>query len=219
MGRGKLVFKGDKPTKKKSKTKRSVVDAPASSATEVGVALSPSSVPQVAPLTTPAMDEATPELQARPNPRVESGQGQITTSGAVVSGHGTNLQTIFRWGDAMIASINGRDEMRVITMVLSDVSCAISTPFSSDLRSPSEFRFVRKPRDVRREKAEGKMQSKAEKDDEERRAFGTYGGNVLVYRETTVNGSYRIRRENVLSDTTRSDLLDMRSKKKSDKYC
>jgi hypothetical protein len=41
----------------------------------------------------------------------------------------------------------------------------------------------------------------------------------LVYRERTEHGGYRIRKEIINEDATRSDLLNMRAKKKSDKYC
>jgi uncharacterized protein YchJ len=57
----------------------------------------------------------------------------------------------------------------------------------------------------------------------ERVEFGTYvyaNNDELVYREKTEHGNYRIQRVKVDgSKTTRGDLLQMRSKKKADKYC
>jgi len=113
------------------------------------------------------------------------------------------------------------EEMRVVTMRLSDTSAAISTAFSSDLQCPTEYRYISKPRDVVREKSkrlEDQERAKTEVD----RSFGTYGGGDLVYRERTINGGYRIRREKISVGSgvlSRGELLDRRLGKKSDKYC
>jgi hypothetical protein len=114
-----------------------------------------------------------------------------------------------------------REEMRVITMRLSDISASISSAFSNDLKTPCEFQFIRKPRDVRKERLEKEINEKQTKEEIERTSFGTYvgGGRELVYRERTEHGGYRIRKEIINEDATRSDLLNMRAKKKSDKYC
>lgn len=62
-----------------------------------------------------------------------------------------------------------------------------------------------------------------EQHETERVEFGTYvyaNNDELVYREKTEHGNYRIQRVKVDgSKTTRGDLLQMRSKKKADKYC
>ena len=110
--------------------------------------------------------------------------------------------------------------MRVLTMVLSDVSAALSTPFSCDVKIPVEFRYIQKPRNVVKERADAAKKVKVTKEEEERSAFGLYGtGTEFVYRETTEHGSYRIKREKVDGNVTRGDLLERRTKKKSDKYC
>jgi len=50
--------------------------------------------------------------------------------------------------------------------------------------------------------------------------MGTYGNKgEIVYREKTSQGSYRIRKEHATTDMSRSDLLAVRAKKKSDRYC
>ena len=83
------------------------------------------------------------------------------------------------------------------------------------------FRYISKPRDVVREKSkrlEDQERAKTEVD----RSFGTYGGGDLVYRERTINGGYRIRREKISVGSgvlSRGELLDRRLGKKSDKYC
>jgi hypothetical protein len=57
--------------------------------------------------------------------------------------------------------------------------------------------------------------------EEEQSAFGTYSSSdKLVYHEKSSTGtSYIIKTEILGKDVTRGELLDMRSKKKSDKYC
>ena len=58
------------------------------------------------------------------------------------------------------------------------------------------------------------------KQDRERNAYDLYGSGALVYREKTETGSYRIKRETVSGGgLSRQSLLDMRTKKTSDKYC
>jgi len=236
MGRGKLVFKGEKPAKKKKSKKKH-------SHSETTEASSSSSIPRIATATSSptavsssvapfsdgsAVASSTSANHHRVMPTIEQGQGRITTSGTVLTGHDTKLRSILRSGDAIIVVLNGQEEMRVVTMVLSDISGAISSPFSSDLKLPTRYRFVRKPRNLAKERMEMERKAASEKEEDERTAFGTYGTSKagkesgtteMVYRERTEHGSYRIRREEVGRDVTRSDLLDMRSKKKSDKYC
>ena len=86
---------------------------------------------------------------------------------------------------------------------------------------------------INREKAEERRKEKLKKDQTtiENVAFGIYSGNKgdiasnsgkskeLVYRIPTETGSYRVVREQVDGSTTRGDLLNLRLRKKSDKYC
>lgn len=89
---------------------------------------------------------------------------------------------------------------------------------------------------MQKERLDRQKKVRVEKEETERSAFGIYNtsggggrasekgdgdGQELVYRERTEHGGYRIRRE-VIRDgnrVTRTDLLDMRTQKKSDKYC
>uniref|UniRef100_A0A7S4MEV0 Uncharacterized protein n=1 Tax=Odontella aurita TaxID=265563 RepID=A0A7S4MEV0_9STRA len=234
MGRGKLVFKGDKskntPKKKKQSKKYSVRNESEEKLTSLSYESAAPSVRGNAPLeATVASKSVTSSVSAtKRTPSVEHGRGRITTSGTVLTGHGTDLKSALRSGDAIIVTMNGRDEMRVITMVLSGISGAVSTPFTSDLKSPTQFRFIRKPRDHQREKNERERIAALDREEGEKQAFGTYGSSAaarksgvteMVYRERTEHGSYRIRREEINGEASRSDLLNKRSKKKSDKYC
>lgn len=62
-------------------------------------------------------------------------------------------------------------------MVVSDLSCAINIPFSSDLISNTAFEYIKKPK----EKVDPKLVEKEKRDKlikEEEDAFGTYAGNL-----------------------------------------
>ena len=124
-------------------------------------------------------------------------------------------------GDALIVrNQNGSDEMRIMTMVISDVSASISSAFTSDLRNPTQFSFISKPRDDKREMAIKAEKARLEKEEVEQRAMGTYGNKgEIVYREKTEHGGYRIRKEMTTKEMSRSELLAARAGKKSDRYC
>ena len=154
------------------------------------------------------------------SPQISQGQGTITTSSTVVTGHGTSFKTQLHVGDALLAQTSKGEEMRVITMVLSPISISISSAFTTDLKTPTQFKYINKPRDVTRESQAKVAKARMEQEEVEQRAMGTYGNKgEIAYRERTEHGSYRIKREQATTDMTRSDLLSVRAKKKSDRYC
>ena len=108
-------------------------------------------------------------------------------------------------------------------MILSNTSASISTPFSQDLKILTQYSFISKPRNYEEEARVRLKKEKELKEETQRCAFGTYkssvGNKELVYREKTEHGGYRIRKEILNTDVTRADLLDLRAKKKSDRYC
>ncbi|KAL7551557.1 hypothetical protein ACHAWF_014742 [Thalassiosira exigua] len=239
MGRGKLVFKGDKAKKKKGSSKHKTDEGRHSSSagaatcdaaaggekTNTSVSLQQSNVTlSPTPLgiqgrgdAAASSDHQTKDL----GPKINDGQGLITSSSTVVSGHGTSFKSQLHVGDALLVRTQkGSEEMRVIKMVLSNVSISISSAFSSDLRTPTAFRYINKPRDHTKEKAALAQKARAEKEEVEQRAMGTYGNKgEIIYREKTEHGGYRIRKEKATTDMSRSDLLAVRAKKKSDRYC
>ena len=226
MGKGKLKFKGDdKKAKKKSSSKKkssgsiSGIEGHASLVNNNDM-----STQHQADATLPTSLDSKPAAVAQQQiegPKISTGQGLITTSSTVVSGHGTSFKTELRVGDAIIVqNEKGVEEMRVITMVLSSVSISLSSSFSTNVKRPSSYKYIIKPRNDKRDKARKIAMQKAEKEEIETRAQGTYGGEKeIVYREKTAHGGYRIRKEQASSDMGRSDLLAFRSKKKSDRYC
>jgi hypothetical protein len=126
-------------------------------------------------------------------------------------------------GDALQVRhpVSNKDEVRIVKMVLSDSSAGINAPFSSDLVSGTQFYVLKLPKatddpeTLREQERQRKLQ-------EERGAFGTYaseGGKTLTYRVKTGSGGYKIVTEQLNEEKSREALLDMRAKKKSDKFC
>lgn len=216
MGRGQLTFKGDtskKKKKKKSKHQReeqaSVAPVAASSTEETKQSLSAAAPRNIAP-------------QQSIAPSIQPGTGTITTSGTVMTGHGTRFEREMAGGDAILATIDGKQEMRVVQMRLSNTSCGLSSAFSKSLMHHTAFSIIRKPKsNGGAELARKREESEKEKEEIESAAFGAYRGtNDLVYRERTEHGSYRFQKVALDgADRTRTELLALRAKKSSDKYC
>ena len=227
MGKGKLKFKGDdkKAKKKKSSSKKKSSGSISEGHTSLANMSSQHQADATASITNNSLDSkpaaSAVAQQQNEGPKISTGQGLITTSSTVVSGHGTSFKTELRVGDAIIVQNDkGVEEMRVITMVLSSVSISLSSSFSSNVKIPSSYKYISKPRNDKRDKARKIALARAEKEEIETRAQGTYGGEKeIVYREKTAHGGYRIRKEQASGDMGRSDLLAYRSKKKSDRYC
>lgn len=242
MVRGKLVFKGEEKAKKK---KSSSAKKTSGGGSHLSLSTAGGGEVLVGGVTTTNSSGSPQQLDAalapaqegshddRPTnvdladetqnqgPKINTGQGLITTSQCVCRGHGTAFKTELRAGDAIIARTQkGAEEMRVITMVLSQVSISISSPFSSDLRTPTPFNYINKPRNEKKEKAAQAQKARQEKEEVETRAMGTYGNKgEIIYREKTEHGGYRIRKEQAKTEMSRSDLLGVRATKKSDRYC
>ena len=229
MGKGKLVFKGDKVKSKKKKKSKYSSKITTTDTVEVSAALARNTSSDIFESQAEELIKLAPQQQST-KPVIRDGKGQITTSGTVIMGHDTKFNSYLNAGDAILVKIpskdglSSREEMRVLTIRLSDTSASLSSSFSSDLKLPTNFKYIKRPKNAQKERAEREKKEKLTKAEIERSAFGTYksgDGNSkeLVYRERTEQGGYRIRRETVDSDSTRSDLLYMRTQKKSDKFC
>ena len=118
------------------------------------------------------------------------------------------------------------DERRLVTMVLSDLSMALSSAFSTDIVSSTPFSFIKKPpaaEDLKAAREAKRTKSLAD----EKQAFGTYtskGGESFTYRtkKKGAYGSYHVVTETLgsgASSLTREDLLQKRCAKKSDRFC
>jgi hypothetical protein len=235
MGKGQLIFKGEKTSKKHKKRKRSrededgVVDASAAAcdndesnkAAKIGVFDSG----DTSQLST-SKPAATAAAASAVMPSIRKGTGKITTSGTVVTGISTKFEKEVAVGDAIVViNDKGQEELRVITMRLSNASLNLSSAFSSCLKEPNEFSIIHKPRNEQKEKLDKLKKQQGQAQELEKNAFDLYKStSTLVYREKTETGSYRIKKESIASKggdgaPSRGDLLYMRSKKSSDKYC
>jgi hypothetical protein len=205
MGRGTLKFKGDDGPKHKKKKTKSKIDKDAiAGGTSSSVFAASSGAAAVASA-----------LAAAAAPAIMAGSGRITTSGTVVSGYETKFGKEVRVGDALLIG----SVMRVVTIVLSELSMNLSSAFPSDFKEPTKYSYVTKPRNQELdEKVMELKQKKAEAETSEH-AFAGYAGSQVVYRERTAHGSYRTKRAGTADNLTRSDLLEIRAKKTSDKYC
>lgn len=156
---------------------------------------------------------------------IRQGTGRITSSGSTIQGHATSFMAELAVGDALLVThpTTLQDETKIVRMVLSNTSIGISSAFSTDLISTSAFRFIKAPKDeVGEEELARQQTSKAHK--AEQAAFGTYaseGGTRFNYRvkKGGAFGGYHIVSESTAEALTREDLLDKRTKKKSDRFC
>lgn len=246
MGRGRLTFKGEKHVPiKKSKASKAVAQHSLgekkpilpSVATAANENKEECRIVTVADETSADNDGAVVALErasiappASPGDQltqipIRKGKGQITVSGTVVTGHKTKFLSELNVGDAIIVyNQAGKEEMRVVTMRLSDISCAVSSSFPSSYKTATDYFYIPRPKnaaEVERDKKRQEELKIKQKKEEEQSAFGTYNrSDKLVYHEKSSTGtSYIIRTENLGRDVTREELLDLRSKKKSDKYC
>ena len=199
---GKAVVRKPKKGKKKKKKKKRERDGDAPSAASAAAA------------------------SARPT-RVR-GSGRLVTSGTSVMGHeGSSFLSELAVGDAIVVQhpTSLTEEARIVRMVLSDISISISSAFSSDLITTTKFEYLSAPKkavDVSAEQGR-KRQRKVKEEDA---AFGTYkggGGSTVTYRVKSGSafGGYRIVTEQVKAGDTmsRAQLLDKRTKMKSDRFC
>lgn len=157
---------------------------------------------------------------------VRVGTGRVSSSGTVVAGHETAFMDELRGGDALIVTHPTTlvDETRIVTMVLSNVSISLSSAFSTDLVSTCAFRYVSAPRQEETPEMRATRLKNLEAA-QQNTALGDYGSSdTLVYRKRkkgAVGGSngYEIVREKLHDDKSRTELLDMRIKHKSDRHC
>jgi hypothetical protein len=219
MGRGKLVFKGqEKAKKKRKKSKHDDVgsnDALILSSTDGAAERLVEDDNKPPPLLKPAPAAST---QNTSSPKIQKGKGLISTSGTVVTGHDTKFTRQVNVGDAILVN----QEMRVVTMRLSDTSLNLSSSFTQNVPTPIEFSYINKPRDRVKDSKVAERKAAIDRNEEEEHAFGTYASTSkeMVFRERTEHGSYRIKKVKLAdSDASRGGLLEMRAKKTSDKYC
>lgn len=154
-----------------------------------------------------------------------SATGRITSSSTVVTGHYALFQEELSIGDAIIIThpITLQQETKIVRMLVSNTSISISSAFSTDLISTTTFKYIKAPKDHDAEQQEAIKKAKINIQSE-KAAFGTYASNnqqeaVYHVKKEGGFGSYKIVSESINGNTTRENLLQLRSKKKSDRYC
>uniref|UniRef100_A0A7S1XT62 Uncharacterized protein n=1 Tax=Phaeomonas parva TaxID=124430 RepID=A0A7S1XT62_9STRA len=212
--------------KKKKKRQRSETTDETSSeaADETKVDGSPSA--EAAPSGQLKVEVRPEEEEEEPVLRPVRGVGYIASSGTVLSGYGTAFTKELRHGDQIIIThpTTLMEESRMVRMLLSDMSCAIDAPFSSDLLSSTSFRYIRMPK--QEEETEETRAAKKRRNDaeEEGSALGTYAGNLGTtvtkrVKKAGAYGGYKIITESSDRELTRSEMLEVRSKAKGDRHC
>ncbi len=225
----KLVFKGDKDKSKSSSSSRNSSNSSSNSNSNSrsGV-VSSSVVSSEAKISSSNSTNSSSSNAAEDDDfKVVSGTGLIYTSSITVHGVGTQFMKELAVGDAIVVMhpTSLREETKIVKMVLSDVSIGISSAFSSDLISNTPFSYIKatpaKETEEGRRAREKKEQEQRQR--QEAQAVGTYasqGGEKFVYRVKNEGsfGGYKIVSE-AAGGRSREQLLDMRTKKKSDRYC
>jgi hypothetical protein len=92
--------------------------------------------------------------------------------------------------------------------------------------SPTRFHFIKKPKEAPSEEEAQKKRQRDEQrqSEQENQAFGTYaskGGMTVTYRtrQSGAYGTWRVITEKAERPLSREELLELRSKKKSDRHC
>lgn len=168
-------------------------------------------------------------------PQRIKGIGTILSSGTTLHGHNTKFMEQLSAGDAiqiMPSAGSSSPETRKVAFVLSDISAALSAPFSLDIISRTSFEVIKiLKQDLSPE--EKALLEATKKDHNEAEALGIYRGSTgeksspasVTYRVKLpgAQGGYKTVTEKidgVQKNLTREELLDIRAKKMGrDKFC
>jgi len=149
---------------------------------------------------------ATPQL-----PPAVAGTGMITSSGVVVKGNGTLFTKELRASDGILV-YNPRsqlEEFRVVRFCAADNALSLSSPFSGNIVTEAPFKIVRKPA-PKPSVASAAAQA----------ASMLPSTTVATFRVRKPNGQgYDYVTEEIHGNVSKEQLLDMRIKRKSDKFC
>ena len=143
------------------------------------------------------------------------GVGRIISSATAVTGTSTKFMDQIAVGDGILVQHASTlaEEVRRVTMVLSNVSLCLSSPFSNDLVSTTAFHVIVMPK-------EKKMPARISEEGND--ANTASSGLLTTYRVRkggkNSSGNYYTITERVDGSMSRGELLDMRCKKKSDRY-
>lgn len=195
----KLTFKGDKKEEKKMKKKRKVSSADDNHKMEGA-----------------NEKEAEEEVGA-----IKNGSGTIRSSGSTIYGTDTKFMSELRVGDGLliIHPLTELKEAKIVRIVVSDTGASLSSPFSTSLEEDTPFQYVRSKGSHEAASAAKTKEENAKRKrvKEANDAVGIFASSY-VEKKSGSSGGVRIVKVDT-KNKERSDLLNIRSSKKSDRYC
>ncbi|KAA0147650.1 hypothetical protein FNF27_06216 [Cafeteria roenbergensis] len=227
--KGKLRMKGVSASAESRSKKRRRPSSKSKPAVPQG-ASEPSAKRQAAPAAAAAASEpaAPPQAARRPKESATAerreaieGSGRIVSSGQTVTGTGTAFVKELRAGDALeiVDPVTAKQELRVVTMVLSDTAAGLSAPFPHGLAEPTRFRVLRiRAAEPAGERSAGGASAESAAADTSFAGEYSAAAGKLTWREK-VGGSYRERSQGAAPGMSREAMLEFRAKKKHDKHC
>jgi hypothetical protein len=212
--KGGISLKKKKNKKKKKKRKHDSEESSSSKKHKSSISSSSSSFSSTT--TTPAFE------------RID-GQGRLLTSGSTVYGKDTLFFRQVKIGDALLVKhpTSMKEEIRVVKLILSDISISLSSAFSSDLISNQSYFILKKPElseEARSIQMQKETQDESEKNNNvQSAAYGTYGNTnnkvTMRIKSGSAFGGYKIVTVNADKKLSRTDMLNMRTKGKGDRMC
>jgi len=150
----------------------------------------------------------------------QKGAGHLQPSGTIVTGTATTFLTTLSVGDALLVQnpTTLLDEMRIVQFIVSETSMSLSSAFTFTSSSTLNYWFIKSPKAV---KTAAEIAGDKERDFKLGTdcASGASSGNTVQIRVNDGHGSYKVITERVEEGTSREEMLGMRTKRKSDKFC
>ena len=210
--KGGISLKKEKKKKKKKKRKHDSDDS------------SSSKKPRSSSTTTTTTATA---AKSSPAFKKVDGQGRLLTSGSTVYGKDTLFFRQVKIGDALLVKhpTSMKEEVRVVKMILSDISISLSSSFSSDLISNQKYSILKRPemsQEAREAQVQQEAQDKLDKaDNVQSAAYGTYGNTnnkvTMRVKSGSAFGGYKLVTVNADKKLSRTDMLNLRCKAKGDR--
>lgn len=152
---------------------------------------------------------------------IKNGSGTIRSSGSTLYGSDTKFMSELRVGDGLliIHPVTQQKEAKIVRIVVSDAGASLSSAFSTSLEADTAFQYVRaRGSEEAASAAKAKEESaKKKRAKEAEDAVGIFA-NSYVEKKNGSGGGVRIVKVDT-KNKQRSDLLNIRSSKKSDRYC
>ncbi|GMI17556.1 hypothetical protein TrLO_g10317 [Triparma laevis f. longispina] len=169
----------------------------------------------------PGETSSSSSKSSAPSMSKTQGTGHVLHSGSIVTGLETKFQRQLSPGDALILQnpSTGSDEMRVVRLIVSDTNLSLSSGYSfSGGGGSCRYWFISAPK-AKKSKEEEESEEAQQFNQTSDKASGATGSGTVEIRVKNGSGGYNITRETVGAGVSREEMLGMRAKKKSDKFC